>query len=105
MRIRRSVTRVFAAMVLPAVCMAVSAYFGWHAIWGERGVLALEDAQARLGVRQEQLGQLHDRRARLEHRIALLRPGHVDRDLVEELARRELMDGAPGEVSVPRKKP
>ena len=104
MRIRRSVTRVFAAMVLPAVCGAVTAYFGYYAVWGERGVLALENAQAELGVRQEQLAQLRGERIRLQHRISLMKPGQVDPDLVEELARAELMDGQPGEVAVPRPK-
>jgi cell division protein FtsB len=97
------VTRVFAAMVLPAACGAVTAYFGYYAIWGERGVLALEDAQADLSVHQEQLAQVHDQRLRLQHRISLMQPGKVDPDLIEELARSELMDGAPGVVSVPRK--
>lgn len=96
-------TRVFAAMMLPAACGAVTAYFGYYAIWGERGVLALEDAQADLSVRQEQLAQVHDQRERLQHRISLMKPGQVDPDLLEELARGELMDGAPGEVAVPRK--
>ena len=58
-------TRVFAAMVLPAVCAAVTAYFGYYAIWGERGVLALESVQADLGVRQEQLAQIRAERLRL----------------------------------------
>ena len=102
MRIRRSVTRVFAAMVLPAVSCAVAAYFGYYAIWGGRGVLALEDTQAELGVRQEELSQVRGDRQRLEHRIALMRPGAVDPDLVEELARGELMDAAPGQGAVPR---
>ena len=96
-------TRVFAAMVLPAACGAVMAYFGYYAVWGERGVLALEDVQADLSVRQEQLAQVHDQRLRLQHRISLMKPGQVDPDLVEELARAELMDGQPGEVAVPRK--
>ena len=98
-------TRVFAAMVLPAVTGAVTAYFGYYAIWGERGVLALEDTQAELAVDREHLAQIRDQRRRLEHRISLMRPGRVDPDLVEELARSELMDGAPGEVAVPRKNP
>jgi cell division protein FtsB len=103
MRIRRSVTRVFAAMVLPAICGAVSAYFGYYAVWGSRGALALEDTQAKLGVQQEQLAQVHDQRVRLEHRIDLLQPGQVDPDLVEERARIDLMDGAPNQVAVRRK--
>jgi cell division protein FtsB len=103
MRIRRSVTRVFAAMVLPAICGAVSAYFGYYAVWGSRGALALEDTQAKLGVQQEQLAQVHDQRVRLEHRIDLLQPGQVDPDLVEERARTDLMDGAPNQVAIARK--
>jgi len=99
------VTRVFAAMVLPAICGAVSAYFGYYAIWGERGALALEDTQAKLGVQQEQLAQIHDQRVRLEHRISLMSPGQVDPDMVEELSRGQLMNGAPNQVAVPRHTP
>src|ERR1700749_1754373 len=102
MRIRRSVTRVFAAMVLPAICGAVSAYFGYYAIWGERGVLAFEDTEAQLGIRQEQLAQGRDQPARLEHRIQLMTPGEFDPDMVEELSRTQLMNGAPNQVAVPR---
>ena len=100
MRIKRSVARFFTLMILPAVTIAVVGYFGAYAIWGERGVLALEETSARLGVAQDQLAQLGDTKARLEHRITLMEQG--DPDLVEELARTRLMDGAPGQVAVPR---
>jgi cell division protein FtsB len=102
MRIRRSVTRVFGRSVLPAISLAVVAYFGYYAIWGERGMLALSDVQARLGVQKELLAQAQDKRSRLEHRIALMRPGSADTDLIEELARSRLMLGAPNEVAVSR---
>ena len=102
MRIKRSVTRFFGALVLPALTVAVVSYFGSYAIWGERGLLALEDAQARLGVREEQLAQVQGDRARLARRISLMEDGHADPDLVEELARGQLMDGAPNQVAVPR---
>ena len=75
MRIKRSVTRFFGVLILPALTVAVVGYFGSYAIWGDRGVLALEDTQAQLGVRQEQLAQVQDERARLEHRIALMEDG------------------------------
>ena len=103
MRIKRSVARFFTLLVLPAVTMAVVGYFGAYAVWGERGVLALEDTQAKLGLAQEQLAQLQDTRQRLEHRIQLMEPETADPDLVEELARTRLMDGAPNQVAVPRK--
>ena len=102
MRIRRSVARVFSAMVLPAITAAVVAYFGYYAIWGQRGVHALNDVQAKLAMEQKRYAEAKDARERLQHRISLLGEGKVDPDLVEELARGQLMDGAPGQVAVPR---
>ena len=100
MRIKRSVSRFFAVLVVPAITVAVVSYFGAYAIWGNRGVLALEDTQAQLGIRQQQLAELQASRQRLEHRIALMEKN--DPDLVEELARTQLMDGAPNQVALPR---
>jgi cell division protein FtsB len=101
MRIKRSVTRFFSVLVVPALTVAVVGYFGAYAIWGNRGVLALEDTNAKLGIQQEQLAQLQDSRNRLEHRISLMEQ-NADPDLVEELARGQLMDGAPNQVAVSR---
>ena len=58
MRIKRSVTRFFMALILPALSIAVVGYFGSYAIWGERGLLVLEDTQAHLGMQQEKLAQV-----------------------------------------------
>ena len=102
MRIRRSVVRFFGALVLPAISASVIGYFGYFAIWGERGVLALHDVQAQLALQRQDLTQAKDARERLQHRVSLLGSGSVDPDLVEELARDRLMDGAPGQVAVPR---
>ena len=86
--------------VLPAISIAVIAYFGYHAIWGERGMLALSDIRARLDVQKAALVQAQAARARLQHRIALVRSG--DPDVIEEYARSQLMIGGPGQVAVPR---
>jgi cell division protein FtsB len=102
MRIRRSVTRFFSLLVFPALSLAVVIYFGAYTIWGERGILVLEESQANLGIRQQQLAELQESRGRLEHRIHLLEDGNADPDLVEELARTQLMDGAPNQVAIPR---
>ena len=100
MRIKRSVTRFFLNLILPAISVAVVAYFGSYAIWGERGLLQLEDTQAKLGVAQANLAEVQGQRDRLYHRIQLMDEG--DPDLVQELARGQLMDGAPGQIAVPR---
>ena len=72
MRIKHSVTRFFLALILPAVSLAVLGYFGSYAIWGERGLVRLEDAQAILGIQQEKLAQVSAQRDRLARRIQLM---------------------------------
>jgi cell division protein FtsB len=102
MRIKRSVSRFFTALILPCVTLVVVAYFGSYAVWGERGLIALEDTQARLGIAQADLTRIQADQARLAHRIGLMEDGKADPDLVEELARSQLMDAAPNQVAVPR---
>lgn len=102
MRIRRSVTHFFSAMMIPAIFAAAVVYFGYYTIWGARGLMAQTDIHARLDVRQEQLAMLKSERMRLQHRIELLKPGSVDSDMVEEVARSQLLEGAPDQVAVPR---
>jgi cell division protein FtsB len=104
MRIKRSVTRFFGVLVIPAICAAAVAYFGYYALWGSRGLLALADVQARLSVQQEQLAALKDGRVRLQHRIQLLQQGSEDPDLIEEITRGQLLGSAPGQIAVPRDK-
>jgi len=102
MRIRRSVRRVFGVLVGPAAAAVITIYFGYAMIYGPRGYLALSETQAKLASERTQLRAAEETRQGLEHRMTLLSPGHVDADLVEELARTQLMDGAPGQVAVPR---
>ena len=102
MRIRRSVTRFFGALVIPALCAAAILYFGYYLMWGSRGLLALSDAQARLAIAHQQLADVQHDNARLQHRIQLL--GAEDPDLIEEIARDQLLGTTPGQVAVPRDK-
>lgn len=100
MRIRRSLTRFFGALVMPAICAAAIAYFGYYLVWGTRGLLALTDTQARLAVAQQQLADVERDNDRLKHRIQLL--GSEDPDIIEEIARDQLLGTTPGQVAVPR---
>ena len=100
MRIRRSVLRTFSLSILPAITCAVVAYFGYYAIWGDRGLIAFQTTEARLDVEKEQLAQADAVRSRLQHRITLMDAG--DPDLVEELQRTQLMEGHPGVIGVTR---
>jgi cell division protein FtsB len=102
MRIRRSVKSFFGATVIPAISIAVAAYFGYYALNGPRGYTAFVRTDAELSADKTRLAALQGENARLKHRIDLLQPGHVDFDLVEELARAQLLAGAPNQIAVPR---
>jgi cell division protein FtsB len=103
MGIKRGMTRFFGILVMPAISAAAIAYFSYYALWGSRGLLALSDVQARLSVEQQRLASLSDQRARLERRIHLLQAGAEDPDLIEEVARSQMLGSAPGQIVVPRK--
>jgi cell division protein FtsB len=102
MRIRQSIGRSFGILVLPAITIAVVTYFAGYGLFGSQGILALADANARLELAQSQLHQFANERLRLAHRVALMEQPGGDNDLVEELARGMLFDGAPGQVAVRR---
>jgi len=98
MRIRRSVTRFFGASVLPAVCIAVTGYFGYYAISGTRN--ANHPVHATLASQQQKLASIRNDRMRLEHRIDLLDQG--DPDMVKEVEHDQMTGSAPGELAMPR---
>jgi cell division protein FtsB len=101
MAMRRSVARVVGALIVPAICAATVAYFGYFTVWGERGLMALASARAELSGERQQLESLKGTRERLQRRIALVRRG--DPDMLQELRRDQLLDADTGEVAVPRK--
>lgn len=100
MRIRRSVTRFFTASVLPAICTAIIAYFGYYTISGARGYNAYRTVNVDLSAQQQKLASLKNDRMRLQHRIDLLDRG--DPDMVREVEHDQMTGSAPGEMAMPR---
>jgi cell division protein FtsB len=70
------------------VASAVLAYFGYHAVHGQRGFLAWIDRNREIEATRQDLAAVQDERAALERRVAGFRPGHLDRDLLEEELRK-----------------
>ncbi len=90
-----------AMQVAPQVLLASTlAYFGYHAVEGDRGVLARIRLDQDLAEAREVRATLGAERARLAHRVALLRPDSLDPDLLEERARRVLNLGYPGDFVI-----
>jgi len=87
----RTRARQAAPQVL-AACMV--AYFAYHALHGDRGFYAwimLKQERAQALATAETVAA---ERARLEHRVGLLRSDHLDPDLLEERAQATLNYGA-----------
>lgn len=65
-------------------------YFAFHAVSGERGLLALMQYNQKVKTAQEKYEQVHMERLQLEHRVTLLRPDSLDLDLLDEESRKLL---------------
>ena len=80
--------RARARQVAPQVLLAcLAAYFGYHALQGDRGVLAWLRLEQELAQVQALDAELAAEEARLTQHIALMRPDHLDPDMLEEQAR------------------
>jgi cell division protein FtsB len=100
MRIRRSVTRFFSASVLPAICVAIIAYFDYYTISGTRGYNANRTVNAELAAQQQKLASIKNDRMHLQHRIDLL--DQADPDMVREVEHDQMTGSAPDEMAMPR---
>ena len=104
MRLSRRIGRNIGIILLPAICCAVTGYFGYTVIFGERGLVAWRQTQDQLRIAQANLNNLRAKREALQHRISLLDGKAIDPDLLEEVAHGQLLETRSGEVAVPREK-
>jgi len=95
MSMRQPVKRKLRRAVLPALAACLVVYFLYHLVQGERGLLAQHRLTDRVGEAEATLADLQARRAALDKRVALLGPERVDRDALDEQARRMLNYGHP----------
>ena len=89
------------AAAAPAAALIVVAFFGGYALMGPNGALAWGDYSRQLQERQGQLVRVEQARDQLAHRVALLDPRQANRDLADELVRRDLGLVQPGEIIIP----
>ena len=66
------------------------AFFGFHSLAGERGLLVLDNLDRKIASAQEHLYLLEKKNAEIEARIVLIGSDLIDKDLLEEMVRREL---------------
>ena len=98
MSIASKIGKVARSLLPVAIGLSLSTYFGYHAVYGARGMQAIERLDERITAANEVLALELQRRAALERRVALLRPNSLDPDLLEERARNLLSVGRADEV-------
>ena len=89
--------RLAAANMLGALIVAYFAYFAWY---GERGHLALANLQTEVAKAELNLETIRGERLRIERRASLMRPDHLDADMLDEQARLMLNYSRPDEVII-----
>jgi cell division protein FtsB len=90
MVLRRRLSALLMPLALYAVSAGASSYFIWHAWNGNRGLKAKVEYRAQAKSLQTELADLKAERFGLERRIAMMRAESVERDILEEEARRQL---------------
>ena len=99
---RQHKQRNFGRLILPTITAGVLAYFGFHAYHGEFGINSKYAFEARAAELQRELDEIRGRRIGLERRVQLLHDGTLEKDMLDEQARRALDLLQPDEVTIMR---
>lgn len=98
----RKLLRSFAA---PVACVCAIGYFAYHTVQGHRSLITYIHLENELVAADKELVDARQRRLQLERRVALLRPENIDRDILDEQARKVLGLGHPDEIVIFNKTP
>ncbi len=79
--------RCLARIAGPLLAAAAVAYFGYYGVWGDRGLLAWLTLNQNVEHTRTVLAMSRAEEQRLAHRVSLLRPDHLDRDMLDERSR------------------
>jgi len=86
--------------IVPVACLSIMAYFAWHAVHGDNGLLKLVELRESRSALAMKVENAREIRARLERDVALLRPESLDPDLLDERARAALGFAHPDELTI-----
>ncbi len=81
----------------PVAGIGLVVYFSYHLVEGDRGLAAWARLAEEIKVTDAQRAQSEAERGTLEKRVLLLRPNHIDPDLLDEEARGVLNRVGPDE--------
>ncbi len=95
-------------VTITVLAVGLLAYFGYHTIEGDRGLLVWLRLDGKIAAAETRQAALFMKRQRLERRVALMRRQSIDEDMLDEQVRRMLELIRPNEIVIydrsPRKK-
>jgi cell division protein FtsB len=94
----RNFLRLSQKAVVPLLIFSIVGYFIYHAIQGERGILAWMHLHDRLFHAINVLEQTVKEKQTLEERVQALRPESINRDFLDQQVRLQLGYSHPDEV-------
>lgn len=89
-------------LILPIFCITLSSYFYYHSTTGKYGLESYRLTNERSLQLQFELVDLEKERAELVNRVALLKNGSIERDMLDEQARYNLNLLHPDEIVIMR---
>jgi cell division protein FtsB len=87
-------------LLVSFACVALLSSFAWYASKGPRGFDYRASLEVQIVELADENAKLANEKDVLEKRVRLLRPEHIDQDMLEELARADLSLARPDEVIV-----
>ncbi len=87
-------------MVGPALGIALTGYFAYHLVEGDRGLLAWVRLTREIHAENSQLADLRAQSAVLRSKVVDMTPDHLDPDLLDERVRAALNLAAPDEIVI-----
>ena len=87
-------------IVGPVLGITLCAYFAYHLVQGDRGLTAWLRLTQQVRDARTTLAAVEAERMTLERRVNLLRPEHLDRDMLDERARSQLNLAQPNEIVI-----
>src|SRR5215467_9739563 len=100
MSVLRALRRRAHLIIGPAVGIALTGYFAYHLVEGERGFKAWLHLNREIRSATANLEAVRAQRAALDLRVSSLRPEHVDPDLLDERIRATLNLASPDDVVI-----
>ena len=92
------------ALIVPAVAVAFLSYFGFHAFQGEYGIYSKYRLEERVAALEAKLETTRAERVALDQRVRLMHDGSLEKDMLDEHARRALNMALADEVVIMRQR-